>query len=78
MLKFYIFKFKSEKITLNLLIKRTFYEQRNSRFLLEILEFLRAFLFINSRNSRILLGILDFICFFLYKTRLKSSPRNEA
>ena len=62
-----MFRFESRKITLNLLIKRTFYEQRNSRFLLEILEFLRAFLCISSRNSRILLGILDFICFFFTK-----------
>ena len=66
-----MFRFESRKITLNLLIKRTFYEQRNSRILLGILEFLRAFLFISSRNSR-------FYLFFLYKTRLKSSPRNEA
>ena len=56
-----MFRFESRKITLNLLIKRTFYEQRNSRILLRILEFLRAFLFINSRNSRILLGILEFL-----------------
>ncbi|MCI7582375.1 MAG: hypothetical protein MSS79_06410 [Campylobacter sp.] len=34
---------------------------RNSRFLLRILEFLRAFLCISFRNSRILLGILEFL-----------------
>ena len=47
-----MFRFESRKITLNLLIKRTFYEQRNSRILLGILDFICFFLYKTRLKSR--------------------------